>query len=691
MNAEIALAVLFGALSVLPVDAGVPFSAIRLRKPQTDSPAVWKSTLEQFRKYRAGVDDVWFSTGICYPAMKEHRANAARLAKASDELRAIGIHPSLQIQATLGHGDSIISFSDNSGHCWQTFVSSDGCAAKWQNCPRAPAFVAYMREMATIYAIAMKPYSIWIDDDIRTIGHRADGLPADNGWGCHCEHCLSVFSAKEGVKRSRIELLRDMSQDSALAKRWRSFAFAGANDLVRAIGDAVHAVSPETRMCEQQPGVCLPEHRGLYEACHASTGLPVGMRPGAGSYFDYDPRSQIQKAYDLALMIDTLGPPDFVDRICPEIETCPRSFSCRTGRGVLLEALECLSQGMNSISALAIDAGFEAPEWYGEEILAPLARNASMLKRYVAANAGAVRTGYGIVGRKWQRGMDGSPHAQFYTASLPLKPLLSDAPSQLARIVTGDVALRIAKEGEEAVRRLLADDILVDAAGADALSRAGFGKELGVTGMESFSGGLRERLTADVVNGNLSGRETPLGGRTFFLDPMPEARIVGEYVCDSNPAFVPRTASIIYENADGKRRVVFGHEAFGRAMTVASAGRILQLHRLADWASYGKSPVVMESPSRSFVQPRTRKDGSLASVVFVNASIGEVRDVRFRLRGVDPSAMHALWSALDCEDVMLPLERDGGDAKVTVPHVGGWNGGYLLFYPESAGTKGSTR
>ena len=104
MNGEIILAVLFGAMSVMSVYADVPFSAIRLRKPQTDSHAVWKATLEQFRKYRAGVDDVWFSTGINYPSMKEHRANAARLVKASGELRAIGTIPSLQIQATLGHG-----------------------------------------------------------------------------------------------------------------------------------------------------------------------------------------------------------------------------------------------------------------------------------------------------------------------------------------------------------------------------------------------------------------------------------------------------------------------------------------------------------------------------------------------------------------------------------------------------------
>ena len=302
-----------------------------------------------------------------------------------------------------------------------------------------------------------------------------------------------------------------------------------------------------------------------------------------------------------------------------------------------------------------------------------------MLKRYVAANEGAVRAGYGIVGRKWQRGMDGSPHTQFYTASLPLKVLRSDAPSPLARIVTGDVAQRIVKEGDDAVRRLLADDILVDAVGAEALCRAGFGKELGITKMEAFIGGLRERLAAASVNGNLSGRETPVGGKPYFLYPMPGSQIVGEYVCDSNPSFSPRPAAIIYENVEGKRRVVFGHEAFGRGMTTASAGRILQMHRLADWASHGKSPVVMESPTRSFVQPRTRGDGSLASVVFVNASIGEARNVKFRLRGVPSTATHALWAAFDCEDVFLPIERCGGDVLVTVPSVGGWNGGYLLF------------
>ena len=108
MNFKVAALVAFAVPAMLGGGSEVPFSAIRLRKPQTDSPAVWKATLEQFRKHRAGVDDVWFSTGICFPDMAEHRANAVRLANAAEELRAIGIKPSLQIQATIGHGDAIV-------------------------------------------------------------------------------------------------------------------------------------------------------------------------------------------------------------------------------------------------------------------------------------------------------------------------------------------------------------------------------------------------------------------------------------------------------------------------------------------------------------------------------------------------------------------------------------------------------
>ena len=651
----------------------VPFSAIRLRKPQTDSAKVWQATLAQFAKYRAGVDEVWFSTGICFPGMEEHRANAARLAAASAELRKMGILPSLQIQATIGHGDASTRYADNSGLAWQTYVADDGAAAKSLNCFRAPGFVAYMREMASVYAASMRPYSMWIDDDIRIVGHHPTAHKS--GWGCHCSHCLSVFAGREGKRRTREELLAEMKTDPSLEARWRAFAFEGEAALVRAISEAVHVASPETRMCQQQPGTCFKEHRALYRAMHEATGLPVGMRPGAGSYYDHDARSQIDKAYVLALQIDTIGPLPFIDRICPEIETCPRSFACRTGRGVLLEALECLAQGMNSISALMIDAGFETPEWYGETLLAPLARNAAMLKRYVAANEGAARAGYGVMA---EAPRDIPPPA-LRTSSLPLRPLLCGTRSNLARIVHGASAAKALERGDEAVRALLDEDLLLDGEAADAFCRAGYGAEIGLDGCRPMDGSLRERQVGDFAHDGLKAREAPVAGKSFFLAPNKGARVVGEYFSDANsrPSF--GAATIAYETPAGRRRVVFGHAAFTASMSVASGDRIVQMHRLADWASHGKSPVVAETPTRSFVQPRVRDGGSLASVVFVNTTIDRTTPVKFRLRGVPSGVAQATWSAFDEKDVCVPVAREGVDAVVVIPPVAAWNGGYLIF------------
>ena len=643
----------------------IPFSAIRLRKPHTDREEVWNGLREQFAKYRAGVDEVWFSTGISFPKMEEHRAAAQRLAKAADDLRKIGIRPSLQIQATIGHGDAFLRYADNSGMTWQGFTSANGSVAKGCNCFRAPGFLAYMKEMATLYAAAMRPYSAWIDDDIRIVNH---GGP---GWGCHCEYCLGKFAEKEGKKRTRKQLVEEMKTDAALAARWRAFAFEGEAELVRVIAEAVHAASPETRMCQQQPGRCFPEHRLLYEAHHAATGLPVGMRPGAGAYFDSDARAQIGKAYTLALQIDTIGPLPFIDRICPEIESCPRSFACRTGQGVLLEALESLAQGMNSISALVMDAGFETPEWYGDEILAPLARNAAMMKRYVALNEGAVRCGYGFTD---------DPPVQLLSGSLPLKPLIPGAHSDLARIVTTTSAKEAVEAGKEAVAQLLAEDLLIDGAAAETLFKAGYGAEIGLAGLASANGNLRERFLSVPVNKGFKARETPVSGQTFFLKPAPGAVALSEYYSDANnaPLNLPGYAAVMFETKEGRRRVVFGTHAFTAGLSKASGDRVVQLHRLADWASHGMSPVLLETPTRSFVQPRVRKDGSLASVVYINTSIGRTPSVRMRLRGVPADATKAVWSMFDAEDVVLDVTREGADALVTLPPVPAWTGGYLF-------------
>jgi len=656
-----------GGTPVVPVGGEIPFSAMRLRKPHTDRPEVWRGLVDAFAKHRAGVDEVWFSTGICFPKMDGHRASAKRLAACAEDLRKLGILPSLQVQATIGHGDAFTAHQDNTGITWQTYVAQDGSSAKSLNCPRAPGFLAYMREMSALYAAAVKPYAVWIDDDIRIINHHKSG--GGSGWGCHCAGCLAEFAKTEGKARTRVQLLTEMKTNPALAARWRAFAFAGEAAIVRTIAEAVHAASPTTRMCQQQPGSCFPEHRQLYDACHQVTGLPVGMRPGAGSYYDKDPCDQIDKAYTLALQIDTIGRPAYMDRICPEIESCPRSFRCRTGRGVALEALENLAQGMNSISSLIMDAGFETPAWYGDHLIAPLARNASMLKRLAKLGEGTRRAGYAIVHK---------PSGELQVSSLPLYAALPGTKFELPRLLDGAKAKNIVGQGKDVLRMVFAQDMVLDGDAAEVFLKAGMGEELGIAAVTRLSGHARDRFTDDPINAGLLARETPVAGSAWVLVPR-NSRVPAQYYSDGDANYHPGASLVLHETKDGKRRAIFGYSAWGSGLALASGDRLRQLHRVCDWVAHGKTPVVLDTPLRAYVQPLVKANGEFAVCTIVNATIDATDPIRIKVRGVPAAAKVAVWSALDAKDVRLDFTRGPDGAEVVLPPLSAWNGGYLHF------------
>ena len=79
---------------------------IRLRAPHTADDRQWSATLQALSENRRACDEVWFSTGVSFPPMAWHREHAARLGRYAADLRRAGIVPSLQFQATLGHGDA---------------------------------------------------------------------------------------------------------------------------------------------------------------------------------------------------------------------------------------------------------------------------------------------------------------------------------------------------------------------------------------------------------------------------------------------------------------------------------------------------------------------------------------------------------------------------------------------------------
>ena len=397
MNDVLRCLILFVAIGevLAAFAAEPPLMMIRLRGPHTADDAQWAKTFKALKENRAACDEVWFSTGIGFPKMEWHEAHVSRLKGYAEQLRAVGIVPSLQFQATLGHSDDTTLIEGADGKAWGGFMGRGGMECRACNCPRQPEFIAYVRKMARIYA-SFRPGSVWIDDDLRIAGH-APGSPwekVEDGWiGCWCATCIAVFNAETGGSWTRESLDAAMARDSALFDKWEKFSFDGIAAVAMAIAEETHRVSPETRLAYQHGAYRNDSQLAVYRALHEATGLPVGARPGGGAYFDYNPNDQMIKAIVAARQRRCLGDPGWIAAWCPEIDTFPRAFASRTAQGLLNEAFVNLAYGMNCISLLIMDTRYETDEWYSESLLAPLAEERPLLDTFRRHNARAFPAG----------------------------------------------------------------------------------------------------------------------------------------------------------------------------------------------------------------------------------------------------------------------------------------------------------
>lgn len=370
--------------------AATPFMIQRYRAEQNTEPGVWEATVAELKKHPGCANDVWFSTGVGFPPLSWHEEQAGRLVKAAEDLRALGISPSLEFQATIGHGDPVARTrkADLSGKTWTGWTLDNGAETKSCACPRDPAFLEYVRKMSEIYA-RLKPAWLWLDDDFRIHWHTTDP-PQPSGPGCHCRRCLDAFAEFDGTRRSRAELVAAMKEDAVLAERWAAFQYRALADVAAIVAETTHRLSPETRFGFQHGAGVRDYQTKIFNALWEKGGRrPVGSRPGGGAYADHHPFDLVDKIFEMGRQMDVLQMPD--DRIafaCPEIENCPRNFNTKTARGVVAESLMALGEGMNCLSYFLVDPVDEAQSWYGDTYYKPLAAAAPRLKRFAELCAG---------------------------------------------------------------------------------------------------------------------------------------------------------------------------------------------------------------------------------------------------------------------------------------------------------------
>jgi len=388
---------------------GCAMSASLRFGPGPEQPESWAWMREAIETNRGAFDEVWFSTGCTFPALETHEKRAKAIARCAEDLRKIGISPSIEIQTVIGHTDAIASRGDNAGKTWtSTWVGWDGAVAKTIACPRAPELKAYFIRVAAIYA-AWQPVTMWFDDDIRYQNRAPSPRGPGASAGCYCEQCLAAFSAREGKTWTRAALAPLVVTDPEIERRWYAFQVDSLTDLVRPIAAEIHRVSPKT-VLGYQFGTC---YEPVARALHEESGMKIRLRPGGCCYWDLQPHELIDKAYALARAAGTFARWDFVEGWCPEIETCPRTLYCRTPQGLIVESFANLAFGADFLSLFISGSRTdEDPAFYRDTLFRRYAGARPFLDAFKAANRGALPLGYSVP--------DGRPQPLVATRGLPV-------------------------------------------------------------------------------------------------------------------------------------------------------------------------------------------------------------------------------------------------------------------------------
>ncbi len=195
------------------------------------------------------------------------------IARAKKILTPLGITTSINPWITTLHADRGRKLWP--GQNFHTMVDPNGTKAEAVACPLCPEWRKYSVEAHKLYA-SIEPDTIWVEDDFRLHNH----WPPLEWGGCFCDLHMAEFSRLAGRQLTREEFVKGMLQPGEphpFRKIWLDVARDSMADLAKVIGDAVHSVSPSTKvgLMSSAPFVHCAEARdwsailyGLTSGCH---------------------------------------------------------------------------------------------------------------------------------------------------------------------------------------------------------------------------------------------------------------------------------------------------------------------------------------------------------------------------------------------------------------------------------------
>ncbi len=564
--------------------------------------------------------------------------------------RALGIAAGINLLATMGHHEENLAGSLDEP--WPRVMDPQAAVSRGTYCPASDPLLDYAHTVYTALAAA-NPDFLWIDDDVRLLGH----MPI--GFTCFCPGCIERFSQRTGRTFTRETLVAafgigSRDEQLELRRQWLEHNRATINRLFEVIEQAVHKIRPELVL-----GFMTGDrfYEGYDFAPWAATlagpaRRQVRWRPGGGFYSDESLAGLVGKAHDIGRQVSQL--PADVQVIQSEIENFPYDRLRKSVETTVLEAAAHMAAGSTGTAFNVLAQRPDPLEEYE-----PMLRRIQQLKPFYQLLQDQL-------GRSPLRGVWPAWNKDLFAANnlggaWPQGPADAVAGMQRAYVL-GEIGIPICYGSQQALvtalsgpgllafrrdelQQMFSGGVLLDVSAWRALDDLGLSGWTGVT-----PGAERARDAIEVL------AEHPLSGRFAGWSRDCRQSFYHEVAHSLEPtcAGVETLARMIdYSGTDlGCSMSAFTNELGGRVVTMGyfpwsmmhHLAKSSQMKAVCAWLSRDRLPILLESFARVHLWVREPAPDRLACVL-LNASLDPLPDATFRLAMRTELANGPAWMA----------------------------------------------
>lgn len=653
------------------------FISFRIGTPQWMPRQRYLELLALFEKYKGVTDEITFFTSFTHPnlPLEEMKRRCELLAQRVLQAKALGYRSGINVLSTMGHHEENLPNSLSGDYTPVTDI--DGGISRGSFCPNDPKLQEYVRQIYQ-YVAAANPDYIWVDDDVRLMGHMPVGLT------CFCDHCLAAFAKPSGTNYTRASLRSALTSGTpeecaALRKAWIAHNRATITRLLTLIERTVHAVRPGLPL-GFMTGDRFFEGYDFDRWADALAGpdhAPVYWRPGGGFYEDSSPGGLVGKSHDVGRQVAFLPPS--VLSIQSEIENFPYQRLKKAAHITAVEAASHLAAGCSG-AAFNVLSGNDEPLDEFESLVARL-RQARPFYDLMARHLGRARTiGLFTAWNKEQAAAGdfvsnpwwGMGHLN--QASQMLEMGLPAAYHPNGAAVTLLFPQSVATMSREEIRQVLSGGVYTDVETLNVLNRLGFQDLTGMSAENPQPVDCIEEFTAHPLNGPFVRRQRDcrqsfyrVSGYIGYVlkkhDPKVEtlARLI-----DYGGKQVSPCSLAAYENKLGGRICVSGYYPWDH---LHSLSKNAQMKAVMRWLSRDRLPAYVASYHKVNLWVREPQAGRIA-LALLNASFDAATG--FELAIATSSDQLRVFDMEAKEQMVHGSKTDGPYRHFLLPTVEPW-------------------